>query len=195
MNVLAVTGGIGSGKSHIVKMFSSLGVPAYYTDDKAKELYATSSELLSSLTEILGDSVVENGVLKKEEMAKKIFSDKSLLIRVEGVVHPEVVRDFLKWKRRQEEKGMPFVIIESAIFLEKEMLRPLADKVLVVSAPLELRLERLMERDNSTREQIMQRLSRQWCDSKRETLADFVIVSDGTKALLPQVLDIYNKMI
>lgn len=89
---------------------------------------------------------------------------------------------------------MPFVIIESAIFLEKEMLLPLADKVLVVSAPLDLRIERIMERDKSSREQIMERLSHQWDDSRREKLADFVIVSDGSKALLPQVLDIYNKM-
>lgn len=194
MKVLAVTGGIGSGKSHIVKMFSSLGIPAYFSDDRAKELYYTSSALLSSLTALLGDDIVVDGILQKDVMAKKIFSDKSLLIKVEQLVHPAVAKDFLSWKEIQCKKGMPFVIIESAIFLEKEMLLPLADKVLVVSAPLDLRIERIMERDKSSREQIMERLSHQWDDSRREKLADFVIVSDGSKALLPQVLDIYNKM-
>lgn len=194
MNVLAVTGGIGSGKSHIIKIFSSLGIPAYYTDDKAKELYNTSDDLLSSLVGILGNDIVENGHLRKDVMAKKIFSDKSLLIKVESVVHPAVVKDFLKWKSLQEQKGMPFVIIESAIFLEKKVLHPLADKVLVVSAPLELRIQRIMDRDGLTRELIMERLSHQWSDEKRAAHADYEIYSDGTGALLPQVLAIYKEL-
>lgn len=192
MRVLAVTGGIGSGKTHIVNMFASMGVPVYFTDDRAKALYDTSDRLVEDIRKILGDDVVECGRLRKDIMAKKLFADKELLGRVEEVVHPAVIEDFKRWRDSYENRGIPFVIIESAIFLENPALVPLADKVLVITAPLELRISRVQSRSNLSREQIVERINNQWSDSRRVEMADFVIVSDEQKALLPQVLDIYN---
>ncbi len=194
MTVLAVTGGIGSGKTHIVNMFASMGVPVYFTDDRAKGLYDTSGELLAALQSILGEDILEDGKLRKDLMAARLFADKSLLAKVEAVVHPAVIEDFLKWKKVQEEKKYPFVIIESAIFLENPLLRPLADKVLVITSPLDLRIERVQRRSNLNREQILGRINNQWSDQEREKWADYVIVSDETVALLPQIIGIYKEL-
>lgn len=194
MIVLAVTGGIGSGKTHIVNMFASMGIPVYLTDDRAKELYDTSAELLASLQSILGDDIVENGKLRKDIMAQRLFADKSLLERVEGVVHPAVIEDFNNWKIMQEGKRPPFVIIESAIFLEKPLLRPVADKVLVITAPLDLRISRVQRRSNISEEQILERMNHQWSDEERAKYADYIIVSDETKALIPQLVNIYKDL-
>lgn len=194
MKVLAVTGGIGSGKTHIVNMFASMGIPVYLTDDRAKELYDTSAELLASLQSILGDDIVDNGKLRKDLMAQRLFADKSLLERVEGVVHPAVIEDFNNWKIMQEGKRPPFVIIESAIFLEKPLLRPVADKVLVITAPLDLRISRVQRRSNISEEQILERMNHQWSDEERAKYADYIIVSDETKALIPQLVNIYKDL-
>lgn len=194
MKVLAVTGGIGSGKTHIANMFASMGVPVYYSDDRAKWLYDTSSRLIEDIKQILGEEVVENGKLRKDIMAQRLFADKSLLERVEGVVHPAVIEDFERWKSAQESSNPPFVIIESAIFLEKPILRPIADKVLVVTAPLDLKISRVQFRSNLTREQIVERMGHQWSDEQRVECADYVIVSDETKALLPQLVNIYKDL-
>ena len=192
MIVLAVTGGIGSGKTHIVNMFASMGIPVYFTDDRAKGLYDSSGELLVALQSILGEDIVQDGTLRKDIMAARLFADKSLLAKVEGVVHPAVIKDFLKWKG--EQKNVPFVIIESAIFLENPLLRPLADKVLVITSPIDLRIERVQRRSNLTREQILGRMDNQWSDSEREKWADYVIVSDEKRALLPQIIGIYKEL-
>lgn len=192
MMVLAVTGGIGSGKTHIVNMFASMGIPVYFTDDRAKGLYDSSGELLVALQSILGEDIVQDGRLRKDIMAARLFADKSLLAKVEGVVHPAVIKDFLKWKG--EQKNVPFVIIESAIFLENPLLRPLADKVLVITSPIDLRIERVQRRSNLTREQILDRMDNQWSDSEREKWADYVIVSDEKRALLPQIIGIYKEL-
>lgn len=194
MIVLAVTGGIGSGKTHIVNMFASMGIPVYLTDDRAKGLYDTSAGLLVSLQSILGDDIVENGKLRKDIMAQRLFADKSLLERVEGVVHPAVIEDFNNWKIMQEGKRPPFVIIESAIFLEKPLLRPVADKVLVITAPLDLRISRVQRRSNISEEQILERMNHQWSDEERAKYADYIIVSDETKALIPQLVNIYKDL-
>lgn len=190
--VLAVTGGIGSGKTHIVNMFASMGIPVYFTDDRAKGLYDSSGELLVALQSILGEDIVQDGKLRKDIMAARLFADKSLLAKVEGVVHPAVIEDFLRWKG--EQKNVPFVIIESAIFLENPLLRPLADKVLVITSPIDLRIERVQRRSNLTREQILDRMDNQWSDSEREKWADYVIVSDEKRALLPQLIGIYKEL-
>jgi dephospho-CoA kinase len=192
MMVLAVTGGIGSGKTHIVNMFASMGIPVYFTDDRAKGLYDSSGELLVALQSILGEDIVQDGKLRKDIMAARLFADKSLLAKVEGVVHPAVIKDFLKWKG--EQKNVPFVIIESAIFLENPLLRPLADKVLVITSPIDLRIERVQRRSNLSREQILDRMDNQWSDSEREKWADYVIVSDEKRALLPQIIGIYKEL-
>lgn len=192
MKVLAITGGIGSGKSYVTKIFSALGVPVYLSDDRTKSLYDTDKELLGSLVEVLGDSILVDGVLQKRVMASIIFNDKNLLLEVESVVFPAVLRDFARWKKEHQSDGTHFVIFESAIFLEKSLFK--ADKILTVSAPYDMRIKRILDRDNMNIEEIERRVLNQCSDEQREKMSDYVIYSDGKKALLPQILKIVEEM-
>ncbi len=199
-NILTVacTGGIGSGKTFVSNLFSKIGIPVYYSDIKAKSLYNTSPKLITNLCEILGDDILIDGVLQKQLMASRIFGNKELLERVENVVHPAIVEDYYEWKRQYEElpknERPPFVIFESAIILEKPKVKSIADKVINVVAPLELRVERIKKRDNLTVEQINARLSSQWDDDKRGALSDFIIFADCKSPVLPQVIKIMEQI-
>lgn len=196
MRVLAVTGGIGSGKSYVVQMFAALGIPVYDADGRTKQLYASDIGLMEALTDLLGKDLVKGGVLDRQYMAGKIFSDRSLLARVEEVVFPRVIRDFRNWLQAVESvaEPAPFAIIESAVFLEKPLIRPVADKVLTVICPQEVRIGRVMSRSSMTRAEVSARMSNQWPDRKRVELSDYVIVSDFRHPLLPQVYGVYEKM-
>ena len=193
MKVLAITGGIGSGKSYVTRIFSALGVPVYLSDDRAKMLYEMDKGLLNDVIDLLGDSIIKDGVLQRKVMAAIIFNDKDLLTKVESLVFPAVLRDFKRWKSEQYfENGTRFVIFESAIFLEKSLFK--ADKVLTISAPREIRIERIMSRDDMDMKEIERRIDNQCFDNERERLSDYVICSDGKSALLPQVLEIFDRM-
>lgn len=190
---LAVTGGIGSGKSYVVRMFSALGVPVYDADARTKALYASDMELLAELKSVLGESLVKDGVLDRKFMASRIFSDPGLLARVESAVFPRVLLDFGRWKTEQC-PASGFVIMESAIYLEKPVLAGIADKVLTVVCPLETRVRRVMSRSAMTRKEVMERMANQWDDSRRAGLSDYTVISDFRHPLLPQVYDVYLKM-
>jgi dephospho-CoA kinase len=197
---LGCTGGIGSGKSFVSRIFAKLGYPVYFSDERAKMLYDTDGLLLEQLVELLGEDVLENGKINRAAMAGKIFGNGELLRKVESLVHPAVLRDFEKWKgevcREAALQGNTpsFVIFESAILLESPLVRECADKVLHIKAPYELRIERVMERDRATREQIEARIARQWSDAQRDVLSDFVIFADSKRALLPQISEVIDKM-
>ena len=201
MKVLGCTGGIGSGKTYVSAIFGKMGVPLYNTDEKAKALYDTDMELRSALVELLGDDIIENGILRRDIMAGKIFGNKELLAQVEMIVHPAVMRDFNRWKEQIEKlsgqngcKVPDFVIMESAILLEKPLVMENVDKVLTVSAPLDVRIERVMARDNVDRARVEARMAAQWSDERREALADFIIFADGKRALLPQIEAVCDAM-
>lgn len=197
---LGCTGGIGSGKSFVSRIFAKLGYPVYFSDERAKMLYDTDGLLLEQLVELLGEDVLENGKINRAAMAGKIFGNGELLRKVESLVHPAVLRDFEKWKgevcREAALQGNTpsFVIFESAILLESPLVRSCADKVLHIKAPYELRIERVMERDRATREQVEARIARQWSDAQRDVLSDFVIFADSKRALLPQIAEVIDKM-
>lgn len=200
MRTLAVTGGIGSGKSYVVRMLAAMGVPVYDADSRTKGLYASDTGLLARLQDILGDGLLRNGVIDRGYMASRIFSDRRLLEDVEAVVFPRVIADFQRWKADQEQvlEGVPdaarFVIMESAVYLEKPALKGTADKVLTVICPEEVRVERVMRRSAMTRAQVLERMANQWSDERRTAVSDFVIVSDFRHPLLPQVWGVYMKM-
>jgi dephospho-CoA kinase len=197
---LGCTGGIGSGKSFVSRIIAKLGYPVYFSDERAKMLYDTDGLLLEQLVELLGEDVLENGKINRAAMAGKIFGNGELLRKVESLVHPAVLRDFEKWKgevcREAALQGNTpsFVIFESAILLESPLVRGCADKVLHIKAPYDLRIERVMERDRATREQIEARIARQWSDAQRDVLSDFVIFADSKRALLPQMVEVIDKM-
>ena len=192
-STLAVTGGIGSGKSYVVRMFAALGIPVYDADMRTKRLYDEDSGLRNVLRLLLGDGLIRDGRLDRQYMAGRIFSDRGLLEKVEALVFPEVIKDFRAWK---ESSGLeaPFVIMESAVYLEKPVLAGMADKVLTVVCPLDIRIERVMTRSAMSREHVLARIANQWSDERRKAASDYVIVSDFRHPLLPQVEDVYIGM-
>jgi dephospho-CoA kinase len=193
MFCFAVTGGIGSGKSYLVRLISSLGLPAYIADIRAKELYKTNMRLVESLANLLGRDILSEDGIRRDVMASKIFSNPDLLRMVNNLVHPEVLNDFCIWRDQMDKEGHKAVIYESAIFLETKRFHVIADKVIVVVAPEEERIRRVMKRDSISEEAVRERMSRQWSDDKRIKMADFVIFADGKRAIMPQVMRIFNQ--
>lgn len=194
MICLICTGGIGSGKSYAVRIFSKLGIPAYIADTRAKELYLNDKNLIKELVALLGDEIVKDGVLRRDVMAAKIFNDARILKEVNAIVHPRVLIDFEKWREEREKEGAHIVIFESAIFFEAPVFHHIADKVMVVTAPLEIRIKRVMKRDGLSQESVYHRINSQIGDSERLSGADYVLYTDGKRAVLPQILDILKDL-
>ncbi|MCL2501955.1 MAG: dephospho-CoA kinase [Bacteroidales bacterium] len=191
MLCLGITGGIGSGKSYVSRIFTALGIPVYEADTQTKLLYGRDEKLKQALTSLLGADIFKDGRLQKEVMAAKIFSDRGLLEQVNRLVHPVVIGDFTDWKVRQD---APYVVMESAIILETPFASAV-DKMLTVSSPAALRLERIHGRDKTGIEDAQRRMDKQWSDAMREAKSDFVVYSDGKIPLLPQVLRVHQEMI
>ena len=194
---LGCTGGIGSGKSYVSRIFEQLGYPVYFSDDRAKLLYDTDEKLLCQMVGLLGEEILKDGRLDRGIVASKIFGNSGLLAKVESFVHPAVLADFERWKGEicRDEKNAPeFVVFESAILLETPLVKGCADKIMTVVAPYELRIERVIKRDNASREQIEARIAQQWSDEQREALSDFIIFADSKQALLPQIACVIEKM-
>lgn len=194
MFCFACTGGIGTGKSYVVRIFSALGIPAYIADDRAKELYNTDKNILVKLVETLGEEILIDGKLQKSVMAQKIFSNKDLLNKVNQIVHPRLLEDFYDWREEQMRNGVRIIIFESAIFLETPIFHLIADKVIVVTAPMDVRMKRIVKRDKISEELVKQRINRQWNDDRRLKKADYIIYTDGKRPVLPQVLQIIDEV-
>lgn len=188
--IIGCTGGIGSGKTNVVKTFEGLGIPGYDCDSRAKELYDEDAALLAEVARVAGDDVVVEGRLDRRALAAKIFSDADLLARLESVVHPAVIRDFSRWLQEQSSK---LVIFESAILLDKPYLREMPDYVLLVTAPRELRIERVMARDGLSREAVEKRMANQISDEQRRKYADYILETNDRDAIIPQLLSLIQK--
>ena len=191
---IVCTGGIGSGKSYVARIFSGLGIPVYIADERAKELYMRDSLLLKELVNLLGNDILEEGRLNKEVMASKIFPNPALLNKVNDIVHPRVLNDFKLWQKKEEERGAGVVVFESAIFIESPVFHHIADKILVVSAPVSERIRRVIKRDKMSEQQVRERIARQLTDEQLFQRADFIIFADGKRAVLPQVLSLLNEV-
>lgn len=190
--VLLCTGGIGSGKSVVVRLFQALDIPSYDCDRAAKELYDRDPQLLAEVVALCGEEVLDaEGRLDRAALARKIFGDAALLAALEDRVHPAVIRDFEKWKEEQESA---LVVIESAILLEKPRFAGLMDYTVVVTAPEAVRIARVMRRDGLSEAQVRQRMAAQWSDEARLARADFVLENDNRQPLLPAVLEIIDKI-
>lgn len=190
--VILCTGGIGSGKSFVVDIFRAMGIPAYDSDAAAKSLYDRDPQLLASVAEVAGQGIISpDGSLDRIQLAARIFNDMEVRRKVEALVHPAVARDFARWAEMQESD---IVLIESAILLEKPVDGIKPDYVVVVTAPEDLRIERVCARDNKTPEQVALRISLQWSDEQRVALADFTVDNSGSVPLVPQIDNILQKI-
>ena len=180
MKTVFVTGGIGSGKSAVCRYLESRGVMVYDSDSMTKSIYERDKGLVCSMESVLGQSLRDSsGKFDRQSLAKRIFSDPAALAAVEDLVHPAVLRDFMSWKRKQRSCGygkVPFVVMESAIVLEKPLFSGVADKIILVQADRETMIARASERDNVPREEIIRRMESQHFD---ESLADAVIINDS----------------
>lgn len=190
--VILCTGGIGSGKSVVARLFRELGVPAYDCDLRAKTLYDKDPELLADVVRLAGPGVLTaDGRLDRPALAGRIFADASLRAALESLVHPAVIRDFERWKADQD---APLVLIESAILLEKPLFAGLMDWTVAVTAPESVRVARVMARDGVSEAEVRRRMAAQWTDEARAAHADFILENDDRSALLPAVLTIIDKI-
>ena len=175
MRTVIVTGGIGSGKSAVCALLRERGIPVYDSDTRVKELYACRRSLVPRLEKALGCPLRQaDGSLDKARLARLIFSDPAARETLESMVYPILLKDFQRWRSRQK---TPFVVLESAVILSKPVFDGLADAVVLVDAPEELRIRRVMERDGLSREAVQRRLSAQ--DLPREK-ADVILPNDGS---------------
>lgn len=188
---LGITGGIGSGKSTVSEIFSLCNVPVYIADTESKRLVATSPVIKEKLINIYGEELFEGGVLNKALLASHIFNDKAKLEQVNAIIHPEVEKDFKEWVINHAHN--PVIVHEAAILFESGFNK-LMDKIVMVYTPLEIRLERTMKRDHTTREKVLERIHNQMPDEEKAKLSDFVIVNDGAHSLIEQVLDILKQV-
>lgn len=180
---IGITGGLGSGKSVVARLLALQGIPVYIADDESKRLTATSPLLRKQLCALFGDTLYAGGQLDKQRLAALIFHDADNLRRVNALIHPAVGNDFLAWAERQTS---PYCAIESAILFESGFDR-LVDTTLMVYAPLEVRLQRALLRDGTTRDALLARIRQQLPDEAKREASDYTLLNDGTHPLLPQI--------
>jgi len=189
---VGITGGIGSGKTTVCKIFERLGIPVYYSDDEAKRLMVEDVELVGKIKHIFGaEAYLEDGSLNRRYISESAFTDKTKLTALNEAVHPAVAADGIRWNALHA--GMPFTIKEAALIFESVSDRYL-DKVITVFAPVEVRIERLLARDGSSREAIEARMRAQMPESEKIERSDFVIYNDGRSDLEGQVMAVYHSI-
>lgn len=187
---IGLTGGIGSGKTIVAQVFNTIGIPVFCADDEAKKLYA-DSRAHEQITNIFGNEIYfNNETINAQLLASKIFSDTSLLNKVNNIIHPLVYQQFDQWFILQKS---PYIIFEAAILIESNFHK-LMDKVIVVNAPQDLRITRIIARSKQSHDEIMQRIKNQMSDEERNKYADFIINNSENIPLLPQILEINDKL-
>lgn len=191
MKILGLTGGIGSGKTTVAGFFKELGVPVFIADDEAKILMNSDPELKTKIKEVFGDKAYKNDSLDRKFIANQVFKDKNLLEQLNSIVHPAVGKHFLKWKQHQHSA---YVVYEAAILFEKGGYKQ-CDRNLLITAPLGVRVERLVARDQATPEEIEARMNNQWSDDKKAALADFIIENNELSRTRDEVRKIHRFML
>ncbi len=189
--IIGLTGGIGSGKTTVAQIFQQVGIPVFFADDVSKGLLDSDLELRSSLVQLLGKRLLQDGKVDRSWMAQQIFSDTQLLTKVNALIHPAVAKAFKNWFSIQK---APYVLREAAILYESGSYKD-CDAVIVVSAPEAMRIERVVRRSGESEEQVRNRMEKQWPQEKKLALADFVIQNDHQEMLIPQVLEIHEDLI
>lgn len=183
---IGITGGIGSGKSVVSRLLAMMGIPVYISDVEAKRITHTNEVIRRELCALVGEDVFQDGELNRALLASYMFGQPEHVKEVNHIIHPQVKEDFRQWAARWE--SVEFVAMESAILLEAGF-KDEVDCVVMVYAPLEVRVERAMKRDGSSRELVMKRIESQMSDEIKRNNADFVIVNDDETPLIPQVLE------
>ncbi len=191
MIIIGLTGGIGSGKSFVAKLFFELGIPVFHSDQIAITAYS-SPKIRERIVELLGPDAYLGETISRSVVAQKVFNSADLLTRLNQIIHPWVEQEFIKWADNLSD--YPYLLKESAILYEAGLAQKM-DKIICVHAPDEIRINRVITRDQSPRADIIKRMESQWPQEKKMALADFLIDNDGIKLVLPQILDIHERII
>ena len=184
---IGITGGIGSGKSTVCRVFSALGIPVFEADKIAKDLMNTNEEIRKKLLNLFGESVyLPDGVVDRKYLAGIVFNDPSLLKQLNSIVHPVVRQTFFDWCDKQKS---PYIIHEAAILFESGFYK-MMDKTITVVTNENERIQRVVKRDGLTLELVKERIRNQWSDEERIKLADFVIGNNDNELIVPQIIEI-----
>ncbi|MFP5471589.1 MAG: dephospho-CoA kinase [Bacteroidia bacterium] len=191
MIILGVTGGIGSGKTTVCNVFASKGIPVYNSDERAKEILMHHPEVKKQLLRLFGQGVFTDQLPDRKKIASIVFSDKEKLKLLNAIIHPKVKEDFEQWKKEQTSK---LIIKEAAILIESGAYKQV-DQIVVITAPVEQRIKRVMQRDGVSRQEILKRLSNQFDDNTRLKYAHFVIDNSEGKNLDRQVDEVLKRLL
>lgn len=191
MKIVGLTGGIGSGKTAVLEVFSSKGIPCYESDKQAKRLMQEDENLVAQIKALFGNKIFKGNQLDRKKLADLVFKDKSKLKSLNAIVHPAVQRDFQLFLSEQD---APYVVKEAAILFETGGADN-CDAVILITAPESMRLERVMQRQNTDIDRIRNRMNHQWSDEKKIPLADFVINNINWDKTLELIDEIHQKLI
>ncbi|HOZ85932.1 MAG TPA: dephospho-CoA kinase [Niabella sp.] len=188
---IGLTGGIGSGKTTIANIFSTLGIPVYDADSVAKNIMQTNKTVRNKVIACFGNDVYRDGLLNRELLASIVFNDPAKLQELNAIIHPAVIQDAEDWFRHHDHAS--FAIKEAALIFESGSHKQL-DYVIGVWAPKSLRIERTIERGGLTKQQVLNRISQQMNEEEKMKKCDFVIDNSGDKPVIPQVFDLHEKL-
>ncbi|MET4083999.1 dephospho-CoA kinase [Pedobacter sp. UYP30] len=194
MYKVGITGGIGSGKTLVCRVFEQLGIPVFFADEAAKGLMVSDEILVNEVKKAFGnESYFSDGKLNNKWIANIVFNNKTELEKLNALVHPAVFRAFDSWSRNVDKK-VPYVLKEAALLFESAADK-MCNATVVVVAPLNIRLERVMERDQVSEKQVMARVEKQFTDEHKIRLADFQLINDSEHSLIEQVLALNNRFL
>jgi len=191
MMIVGLTGGIGSGKSTVAKMFKELGVPVYDSDKEAKKLMVDSKEVRFKIEQLLGNNAYANGGLNRQYIASKVFKSPELLQKLNNIVHPAVRTHFLEWAKTQES---PYVIQETALIFENGAQEKY-DRTILVTAPVENRIQRVIDRDNVGKQAVLDRMENQLNDEKKQRMAHYSIENLDLEKTKEKVKELHLKLL
>lgn len=190
---IGLTGNMGSGKTTVGKVFELLGIPVFYADDAAKKAMAKDDILITEIKAAFGEQAYfEDGSLNRKHIAGIVFSNNNELKKLNAIVHPATFRAFDEWVR--DIKGVPYVLKEAALLFESDSYK-MCDYSIMVQAPLEIRINRVIKRDGITRAEVEGRNTHQFTEEKKTALADYLIKNDDTELVIPQVLELHHKFL
>jgi dephospho-CoA kinase len=190
---VGITGGIGSGKTTVCRVFELLGVPVFYADNVAKTIMQTDSQLKNEILNTFGqESYLVDGQLNRPYISSIVFKDLLQLNKLNALVHPAVFRAFDRWI--VEQKDVPYILKEAAILYESESYK-MCDLSILVNSPESTRISRIKARDHISEEEIMLRMKRQFSDEQKMKLANHILINDENRLLIPQILDLHQQFL
>ncbi len=187
---IGVTGGIGAGKSTVCRVFEILGIPVFYADEESKQLLSDPIVKLEVI-KLLGVNVYTDGNADRKKIAHIVFNDKEILESFNAIMHPAVSRRFNSWLDKQHD--VPYVIKEAALIFETGLEKDL-NKIIIVAAPMDLRIRRIQSRDGITEEQALLRMKNQWPEEEKIKLANFIIYNNDEQPIISQIISLHEEL-